>query len=68
MAVAPLYFVCDYFFRAPRSAASSLRLMRLGRVIHIRVKVPLPLQALANIAFSLFQKVRVNGTLLINGD
>src|SRR5256885_9749470 len=50
------------FFRAPRSAASSLRLMRLGRVIHIRVKVPLPLQALANIAFSLFQKVRVNGT------
>ncbi len=42
--------------------------MRFGRVIYFRVEIALAFQSLANIAFSLLQKVAVNGPLLIDGD
>ena len=68
MPVAPLHFVRDYFFCAPRHATSGLCLMRLGRVIHVRVEIALTFQTLANIALPFFKKVGVNRPLLIDRD
>ena len=68
VAIAPLHCVSNDLFGARRSVANGLPLMRLRRVIHVRVEIPLPFQPLTNIAFPFFQKVWVNGPLLIDGN
>src|SRR5713226_7198267 len=60
VANAPFHLVTNNLFRARRRSAIGLHLMRLGRVIYFRVEIALAFQSLANIAFSLLQKVGVN--------
>src|SRR5438309_1479408 len=64
--IAPLDRVGDDLFRASYRAMIGLHLMRLGCVIHLGVEIRLTFEPLANIAFSLFQKIRVNRALLID--
>src|SRR5437016_1940709 len=66
--IASLNRVGNDLFRASYRAMIGLCLMRLCRVIHFGVEIPLAFEPLANIAFSLFQEIRVNRALLINRD
>ncbi len=63
---APLHSVGDNLFRALCRTAVGFRFKRFGRVIYVRVEVPLPFQPLSNVAFPFFQQVWINSAFLID--